>query len=83
MKGSKMVSFGQIDKPGSSMDIQQLEARVQSRLHGRVRSLRLQLRETGLVLEGHAATYHAKQIAQHAVMQCSELPIVANDIEVA
>ncbi len=78
-----MVSFGQLDKLGSLMDIQQLEARVQSRLHGRVRSLRLQLRDTGLVLEGQAATYHAKQIAQHAVMQFSELPILANDIEVA
>ncbi|MBM4070763.1 MAG: hypothetical protein FJ271_17685 [Planctomycetes bacterium] len=76
-----MVSFGQIDKVGS--DIRQLEARVQSRLHGRVRSLRLQLRDTGLVLAGQAATYYAKQIAQHAVMQLSELPILANDIEVA
>lgn len=78
-----MVSFGQFDKIGNRVDIQQLEARVQSRLHGRVRSLRLQLRDTGLVLEGQAATYHAKQVAQHAVMQFSELPIAANDIEVA
>lgn len=64
------------------MDIQQIEERVQSRLLGRIRSLRLQLRDTGLVLEGQAASYHAKQIAQHAVMQISEIPIVANDIEV-
>lgn len=67
---------------GSVVDIHQLEAHVQSRLHGRIRSLRLQLSDSGLVLEGHAATYHAKQIAQHAVMQLSELPIAANDIEV-
>lgn len=66
-----------------SVAIEQLEAQVQSRLHGRVRSLRLQLRDSGLVLQGQAATYHAKQIAQHAVMQFSELPILANDIEVA
>ena len=68
---------------GHIIDLHQLEMRVQSHLHGRVRSLRLLLRETGLVLQGQAATYHAKQVAQHAVMRLSELPILANDIEVS
>jgi hypothetical protein len=35
-----------------------------------------------LVLRGHAHTYHAKQLAQHAVMEASSLPIRSNELEV-
>jgi hypothetical protein len=35
-----------------------------------------------LVLCGHAHTYYAKQLAQHAVMEASSLPIRANEIDV-
>jgi hypothetical protein len=48
-----------------------------------VRHLRLAARGGGLVLTGHARTYHAKQLAQHAVMEATALPIVANDIDVS
>jgi hypothetical protein len=51
-------------------------------LHGRVRHFRLAARGDGLVLTGHARTYHAKQLAQHAVMEATPLPIVANEIDV-
>ena len=57
-----------------------LEALIQHRLLGRVRDLRV--RENALILQGHAATYHAKQLAQHAAMELAGLPILANDIEV-
>jgi len=56
---------------------------IRSRLTGRVRDLRLVLRDGGLVLQGHAHTYHAKQLAQHAVMSMTNLPIRANEIEVS
>ncbi len=59
-----------------------LELMVQSRLAGRIRDLRVRIRADGIVLEGRAPTYHAKQLAQHAVMELAELPILANDIEV-
>jgi hypothetical protein len=59
-----------------------LESLVQRRVGGRVRDLRVILRPAGLVLQGRAATYHAKQLAQHAAMDLSALPILANDIEV-
>lgn len=80
-----MVIFESAERASkqSIMDIHQLEAHVQSNLHGRVRSLRLLRQESGLVLQGQASTYHAKQMAQHAVMRMSELPILANDIEVS
>jgi len=60
-----------------------LEEHIQSRLTGRVHDLRLVIRDGGLVLRGHAHTYHAKQLAQHAVMGATHLPIQANAIEVS
>ncbi len=59
-----------------------LEELVQARLSGRVRELRIQVRDHGLILHGQARTYYAKQLAQHTAMQASELPILANEIEV-
>jgi hypothetical protein len=60
----------------------ELETHVQRRLKSRVRDLRLSQRDTGLVLEGSAASYYVKQLAQHLVMKAIELPICANEIEV-
>ena len=61
---------------------ERLENLLQSRLGGRIRDLRVQLLGTGLVLRGRATTYHAKQLAQHAAMELSEHPILANEIDV-
>lgn len=62
----------------------QLETLVRERLAGRahVRDLRVILLNEGLVLEGRAATYYAKQLAQHAAMVVTGLPLLANRIEV-
>lgn len=62
--------------------LESLEALVQRRLGGRVRDLRIRVRGSGVILQGRASTYHAKQLAQHAAMELSGLPIVANDIQV-
>ena len=62
--------------------VEQLESLVQRRLNGRVRGLRLIVRDQGLVLQGHTSTYYAKQLAQHAVMEVTGLSILANEIEV-
>ena len=59
-----------------------LEGHIQRRLNGRVRDLRLSVRDDGVVLEGQTHTYYAKQLAQHAVMEAIDLPILANEIEV-
>lgn len=63
-------------------DLDALEVHVQCRIGSRVRHFRLDWREAGLVLRGHALTYYAKQLAQHAVMAETRLPIRANEIEV-
>ena len=61
----------------------ELEAHIQCRLGGHVRDLRLVVAEKGLILRGHARTYYAKQLVQHAVMEATKLPILANEIEVS
>jgi hypothetical protein len=64
-------------------EIDELETHIQRQLGGRVRDFRLVLRAKGLVLQGHAHNYHAKQLAQHAVIKTTILPIIANEIEVS
>ena len=64
-------------------EVAQLEAHAQNQLNGRVWNLRLVVRDNGLILRGRAHTYYAKQLAQHAVMELTWLPIQANEIEVS
>jgi hypothetical protein len=63
-------------------EIDQLAASEQCQLAGRVSDLRLLLRDQGLVLQGHAHSYYAKQLAQQAVMRATTFPLLTNDIEV-
>lgn len=63
-------------------EIVRLERLVSRLLSGRLLRFRIDFQETGLILQGSAATYHAKQLAQHAAMEATALPILANDIEV-
>jgi hypothetical protein len=63
--------------------VRQTEQVVLRRLNGRVRSLKLKVRDNELVLRGHARTYYAKQLAQRAAMEFSQLPIIANEIDVS
>ena len=69
--------------PPGLPEMEQLETHVQSRLNGRVRQFRLVVCGCGLILTGHAHTYYAKQLAQHAVLEATALPILANEIDVS
>jgi hypothetical protein len=66
----------------SHEEIERLERRVRHLLSGRLRVFRLLVLDNGLILKGQARTYYTKQLAQHAVMEATRLPILANDIEV-
>jgi len=59
-----------------------LAARVQCQFDGRLKRFRVGIACQGLILRGHAISYYVKQLAQHAVMEESNLPILANEIEV-
>ena len=62
--------------------IASLEELLQHRLGCRVRNLRVCVENGGLILQGQASTYYAKQMAQHWAMEVSHLPILANEIDV-
>jgi CheY-like chemotaxis protein len=49
----------------------------------RIRDLQIEVRRDGVVLRGRANSYHAKQLAQHALMAVTDLPLASNAIEVA
>lgn len=63
--------------------VEQLEARILSRVAGRVQNLQILVLENGVILKGRARTYHVKQLAQHAVLEMPGVRLLANDIEVA
>jgi hypothetical protein len=65
-----------------SPDKEELESLLQRRLGNRVRDLGVLVLPEGIILQGRTATYHAKQLAQHAAMELCSRPILANDIEV-
>jgi hypothetical protein len=58
------------------------EEHIRCQLTGLVRDFQLVLLDQEFVLRGHAHTYYAKQLAEHAVMEATSLPIRANEIEV-
>ena len=63
-------------------EIDRLAADTAEKLRGRLSGLRLELHGGGVVLRGTAQSFYAKQLAQHAVMSGTDLPIVRNEIEV-
>jgi hypothetical protein len=63
-------------------ELERLAQSVIHRLSSRVLDLYLAWQDGGLILRGRAATYYAKQLAQHAVMAVTAVPILANEIEV-
>ena len=67
---------------GASESEAHLETHLQSRLGSRVRDLRVVSQNDGVILQGSTSTYYVKQLAQHLIMQITNLPILANEIEV-
>ena len=61
---------------------EQFESLLQRRLGNRVRDFRVVFLPAGILLQGRTATYHAKQLAQHAAMELGHYVILANEIEV-
>lgn len=63
--------------------LDRLEAQVQGQLAGRLLGFRLKRNDGGVILIGRASSYYTKQLAQHAVMRTTDLPILRNEIEVS
>ena len=69
--------------PATNLPVAEVEEIVKSRLKGRVWSFRLIVESQGLILRGTTRTYHAKQLAQEAVLDLTDgRPVLANQIVV-
>jgi hypothetical protein len=60
----------------------QILEQVTSKARGRIFDFHVFLLDGGLVLTGWTKSYYVKQLAQHLVMEITDLPIFANDIRV-
>lgn len=68
--------------PAIAADIDRLAAVTGRKLRGRLSGLRIELQGGGVVLRGTASSFYAKQLALHAVMTGTRLPVVRNEIRV-
>lgn len=60
-----------------------IEGHVDRIASGRIRDLRVDYSEHGIVLQGRSRTYHAKQLAHQAVLDLTDgHPLLANQITV-
>jgi hypothetical protein len=58
----------------------ELEQHIQDRVGSRVHNLRVFRRKGQLVLEGCSRSFHAKQLATHAVLEFGRSEELVNDI---
>jgi hypothetical protein len=68
--------------PDERAAVARLASEAGERLRGRLSGLRLELHGGGVVIRGTARSFYAKQLALHAVMTGTHLPVVRNEIEV-
>ena len=62
---------------------ERLQGCIESKACGRIRDLHVLCSEDQIILRGRSRTYHAKQLAQEAVMDLLDgRPLLANQIEV-
>ena len=55
---------------------------IQSRTHGRVRDLSVELEGEAIVLRGRAPTYYTKQLALHGALDAGTGQRIINEIQV-
>lgn len=61
-----------------------LEGYIERRASGRIRDLHVVCSEDRIILQGRSRTYHAKQLAQQAVLDLTDgYPLLNNQIEVS
>ena len=62
---------------------ERIEGHIERKASGRIRDLHVVCSEGMIILQGRSRTYHAKQLAQQAVLDMTDgFPLLANQIEV-
>lgn len=65
-----------------SEDLERIQEEICRNFSRRVHNFRIRAVAEGLILEGRTKTYYGKQLVQHAVMDATDFPILANNIGV-
>ena len=78
---NSLLATNELDRP-SIADLDQIECLIRHDFAMRVHNFRLRACDKGLVLEGRTKTYYGKQLVQHAIMDDTDFPILANNIVV-
>jgi hypothetical protein len=63
-------------------DLENLQTRLEAALGSYVREIRLLRRNGGLILQGRACSFYAKQLAQTILARLCDVPVLRNEIEV-
>ena len=71
-----------MSEPVAEPSLERAEALLRQRFRSQVWELRILVRESGVILQGQARNYYAKQLVQHIAMQELRLTIIANEIAV-
>lgn len=77
-----LQSAAPVLEPKSSERLKSIEQRILREFPGRIHYFRIELLDGGLALEGRTKTYYGMQQVLHAVMNATQLPILANNIVV-
>lgn len=73
---------GDLIEVPSVEELEQIQQEIRRNLSRRVHDFRIRAVDDGLILEGRTKTYYGKQLVQHAVMDATDFPILANNIVV-
>ncbi|WP_165248404.1 hypothetical protein [Paludisphaera soli] len=81
-------THAELARPGPGRTHQELAAFIEGHVNrianGRIRDLRVDCSDDRILLRGRSRTYHAKQIAQQAVLDLTDgYPLLANQIVVS
>jgi len=71
-----------MNDPGIPTNLEKLQEELRQRLRGQARELRVVGYPGHVLLEGIAATYYAKQLAQHIVLHVLGETVLVNRIDV-
>lgn len=63
-------------------ELDEIQREIRRNLSLRVHNFQIRAADDGLILEGRTRTYYGKQLVQHAVMDATDFPILANNIVV-
>jgi hypothetical protein len=77
-----MVRFKSGREESAGNDVNHLQVVIRNRIGRFVHDFELTLVKGGLLIRGKARTYYGKQMAQEAVMELTDLPIIDNSIQV-